>query len=246
MFESVSGQNLNIFERFLPLSSSRSETVSMDKITEMKKPVIDATVGLYPLIVVDVVNGCCSEKFERPELSITFSRIRQMIPRLREFADEYRRLGGKIIWVRSTPWTEEYLPKNINRLYCENPNATFYTEHDVEESVEFFDDTGPHGPDEISTKNTYSAFADANLQELFRKHRWDTYLLSGVFAEACVNATLIDGFTKGLFTIILSDLVETMDDEEQQVHKKHLITHQWPFMYGHVMTSSEFLKKLAK
>jgi len=212
----------------------------------MEKLVVNATVGLYPLIVVDLMKGCCSEKFERPEINIKFSRIRHMIPRLIKFTDEYRRLGGKIIWVRSTPWKEEYLPKNINRLYRENPHATFYTEHDVEESVEFYDWISPQEPDEIFTKNTYSAFANAHLQKLFRKHGWDTYLLSGVFAEACVNATLIDGFTKGLFTIILSDLVETMDDEEQQAHKKHLITHQWPLMYGHVMTRSEFLKKMAE
>lgn len=218
----------------------------MNKTAEMKKPVVNATVGWYPLIAVDLVNSCCSEKFERPEINITFSRIRRMVPRLREFADEYRRFGGRIIWVRSTPWRKEYLPKNINRLYRENPCATFYTEHDVEESVEFFDGIDPREPDEIVTKNTYSAFADVRLQKLFRSHRWDTYLLSGVFAEACVNATVIDGFTRGLFTIILSDLVETMDDKEQQAHREHLITHQWPLMYGHVMTSSEFLKKLAE
>jgi len=218
----------------------------MNEPSKMEKPVIKATVGLYPLIVVDLVKSCCSEKFERPEINITFNRIRQMIPRLREFADEYRKLGGRIIWVRSTPWREEYLPKNINRLYHENPYATFYTEHDVEESTEFCDGISPREPDEVFLKNTYSAFANVGVQKLFRKHRWNTYLLSGVFAEACVNATLIDGFTKGLFTIILSDLVETMDDEEQQTHEKHLITHQWPLMYGHVMTSSEFLRKLAK
>jgi len=218
----------------------------MDETSKMEKPVINATVGLYPLIVVDLMKSCCSEKFERPDINITFKRIRQMIPRLVEFTNEYRELGGKIIWVRSTPWRKEYLPKNINRLYRENPYATFYTEHDVEESVEFYDGISPREPDEIFTKNTYSAFADARLQKLFRKQRWDTYLLSGVFAEACVNATLIDSFTKGLFTIVLSNLVESMDDEEQQVHKKYLITHQWPLMYGHVMTSNEFLKKLAK
>ena len=211
-----------------------------------ERPSINASVGLYPLIVVDVVKSCCSEKFERPEIDITFNRIREMISHLIEFTDEYRRLGGKIIWIRSTPWREEYLPKNINRLYHENPYATFYTEHDVEESIEFYEGINPQEPDETFTKNTYSAFADADLQKLFQKNQWDTYLLSGVFAEACVNATLIDGFTKGLFTIILSDLVETMDDEEQQAHKKHLIAHQWPLMYGHVMTSSEFLRKLAK
>ena len=222
------------------------EMKCMAETSNIEKPVVNATVGLHPLIVVDIVKSCCSEEFERPEINITFNRIRKMIPRLIEFIDEYRRLGGKIIWIRSTPWREEYLPKNINRLYHENPYATFYTEHDVEESVEFYDGISPHEPDEIFTKNTYSAFVDVDLQKLLRKNQWDTYLLSGVFAEACVNATLIDGFTKGLFTIILSDLVETMDDEEQQTHKTHLLTHQWPFMYGHVITSNEFLKKLTK
>jgi nicotinamidase-related amidase len=210
----------------------------------MEKSTINATVGLYPLIVVDLVKSCCSEKFERPEIDITFSRIRRMVPKLRAFIDEYRKLGGQIIWVKTTPWTEKFLPKNINRLYHENPGATFYTQHDVEESVEFCDGISPREPDLVVVKNTYSAFADESLQKLSRKHRWDTYLLSGVFAEACVNATLIDGFTKGLFTVILSDLVETMDDKRQQAQKKHLLTHQWPLMYGHVMTSREFLQKL--
>lgn len=211
-----------------------------------EKNLVNATVGLYPLIAVDPINSCCSTKFERPEIDITFNRIRRMIPRLAEFADKYRKLGGKIIWVRSTPWKEEYLPININRLYHENPQATFYTDHGAEESIKFYPPIHPHRIDETHTKNTYSAFAEGSLHRLFQKHKWDTYLLSGVFAEACVNATLIDGFSRGLFTVILSDLVETMDDKAQQAHKRHLLTHQWPLMYGHVMTGPEFLEKLGE
>lgn len=218
----------------------------MDKMSkvQVEEPVVTATVGLYPLIVVDPTNLCCSEKFERPELDITYSRIRQMIPRLREFTDEYRELGGQIIWVRSTPWTEGFLPENINRLYHENPHATFYTRKDVKESIEFYNGISVHASDKTFTKNTYSAFADPHLQEFIKQQRIDTVLISGVFAEACVNATIVDGFTRGLSMIILSDLVETMDDKQQQAHKDHLLTHQWPLMYGHVMTSNEFLKKL--
>jgi len=211
---------------------------------EIEEPIINATVGLYPLIAVDPINSCCSEKFERPELDITYSRIRQMIPRLGKFTDEYRKLGGQIIWIRATPWTEEFLPKNINRLYRENPQATFYTQKDVEGSVEFYNGITVHASDKVFTKNTYSAFADQRLRDFIKKQGADTVLISGVFAEGCVNATIVDVFTRGLFTIILSDLVETMDDKHQQVHKKHLLTHQWPLMYGHVMTSNEFLKKL--
>lgn len=218
----------------------------MPKPSSVHKPAIDATVGLYPLIVVDVMNDCCSERFERREINITFHRIRQMTPRLVKFTDNYRKLGGKIIWVRSTPWRKQYLPKNINRLYRENPEATFYTEHNVKESVEFYDGVNPREPDEIFVKNTYSAFANTHLRNLFKKHQWYAYLLAGVFAEACVNATLIDSFSRGLFTVVLSDLVETMDDKEQQAHKRHLLTHQWPLMYGHVMTSTKFLSKLKK
>jgi nicotinamidase-related amidase len=216
----------------------------MDIMSKTEIPVISATVGLYPLIVVDPINVCCSEKFERPELNITYSRIRQMIPRLTKFTGEYRKLGGQIIWIRATPWTEEFLPRNINRLYHENPYATFYTQKDIKESVEFYDGIRVRASDKIFTKNTYSAFADPHFQKFIKKQGADTILISGVFAEGCVYATIVDGFTRGLFTIILSDLVETMDDKYQQAHKKHLLTHQWPLMYGHVMTSDEFLKKL--
>jgi len=218
----------------------------MNKMSKMEKPVINATVGLYPLIAVDPINSCCSKKFERPEWDITYSKIRQMIPRLRKFTDEYRKLGGQIIWIRATPWTEEFLPANINRLYHENPHATFYTQKNVKKSVDFYNGISVRARDRVFTKNTYSAFADPRLQKFIKQQGADTILISGVFAEGCVNATIVDGFTRGLFMIILSDLVETMDDKQQQAHKKHLITHQWPLMYGHVMTSNEFLKKLAQ
>ncbi len=218
----------------------------MDKMFNIEESVVNATVGLYPLIVVDPINSCCSEKFERPEWNIRYSKIRQMIPRLRKFTDEYRKIGGQIIWVRATPWTEEFLPGNINRLYHENPHATFYTQKDVGESVEFYKGISVQVTDKVFTKNTYSAFADPHLQRFIKKQGADTILISGVFAEGCVNATIVDGFTKGFFTIILSDLVETMDDIQQQAHKKHLLTHQWPLMYGHVMTSNEFLKNFAQ
>ncbi len=69
----------------------------------MEKFIIDTTVGLYTLIVVDLIKSCCSENYGRPEIGITFNRIRQMVPKLKTFTDAYRRLGGKIIWVKTTP-----------------------------------------------------------------------------------------------------------------------------------------------
>ena len=93
--------------------------------------------GLFPLVVVDPVKGCCGQEYERPEWNIHFSGVREVIPRLNGFVKRYRSLGGRIIWVKPTPWTEEYLPDNINRLYRENPKATFYVTENVDESSEF-------------------------------------------------------------------------------------------------------------
>lgn len=198
----------------------------MSKMSKIEEQVINTTVGLYLLLVIDPTNLCCSEKFERSEWNITYNKIRRMMPRLRTFTDEYRKVGGQIIWVRSTPWTEEFLPENINRLYHENLHATFYTQKNVKESVEFYNGIRVRAPDKVFTKNTYSAFADPHLQKFIKKQGADTILISGVFAEGCVNATIVNGFSRGLFMIILSDLVETMDDEQQQAHKNHLLTHQ--------------------
>ena len=47
----------------------------MAETSEVKKPVINATIGLYPLIVVDIVKSCCSEKFERPEINIARAHL---------------------------------------------------------------------------------------------------------------------------------------------------------------------------
>ena len=48
----------------------------------------------YPLVVVDPVRGCCGREYERPEWNIYFSRVRGTIPRLNDFVERYRGLGG--------------------------------------------------------------------------------------------------------------------------------------------------------
>jgi nicotinamidase-related amidase len=205
---------------------------------------INTSVGLHPLIMIDMIKGCSNKKFERHEWDISFERIRKMISGMREFTNIYRSLGAQIVWIRTTPWTEEYLPKNINRLYHENLHATFYTTHDVEESVEFCEELTIQPQDKIFTKNTYSAFANPNLLKFFQEKKEDTYLIAGIFSTGCVDATIIDGFTKGLFAIILSDLVETMDGRQDE--QQRLLNQSWPLMYGHVMTSQDFLNRLTE
>ena len=194
---------------------------------------------LYPLLIIDAVKGCCSIEYERPDWKLHFNKVRKMLPRLNSFAKKYRAIGGKIIWIKSTPWTEKNLPENINRLYHENPRATFYATNNAEDYEEFPSEIEEMPGDFIIEKNSYSAFTNPELGDLLDK---DTYLITGVYADGCVNATIIDGWSKGYFTYILSDLVESMDAPIKQNQKSFLINHAWPLMYGHVMTSTKYLK----
>jgi nicotinamidase-related amidase len=198
-------------------------------------------IELYPLLIIDAVKGCCGLEYERPEWNIHFSRVRKLIPRLNNFAEEYRGMGGRIIWVKPTPWTVEYLPENINRLYRENPQANFYVNENVEGYTEFPPEIEVMPGDIVVEKNSYSAFTNSRLIDLLNS---DIYLVAGVYADGCVNATIVEGWSRGLFTFILSDLVESMDDPVKQGQKNFLLSHGWPLMYGHVMTSREFLSLL--
>ena len=84
-------------------------------------------------------------------------------------------------------------------------------------------------------KNNYSAFTNLKLSELLN----DAYLISGVYSDGCVNATIVEGWSRGYFTYILSDLVEAMDSERKQNQKTQLLSYGWPLMYGHVISSKD-------
>jgi len=196
--------------------------------------------ALYPLVIIDVVKGCSGQEYERPEWKLHFHNIRQMLPRLNRFAHAYRAMGGKIIWVKSTPWIEQNLPEHINRLYHENPRATFYATNHVEDYAKFPSDIEVLSGDVILEKNNYSAFTNPELGDLLDN---GSYLIAGVYADGCVNATIIDGWGRGYFPYILSDLVESMDAPIKQSQKQFLLHHGWPLMYGHVVTSTAYLQR---
>jgi nicotinamidase-related amidase len=197
--------------------------------------------GAPPLVIIDPVKGCCGREYERPEWNIHFNKVRETIPRLNDFAKRYRTLGGRVIWVKPVPWTEERLPDNVNRLYRENPQATFYVTEKVDEYSEFQPGIEVDHEDRVVVKNNYSAFTNPCLEKVLDS---DTYLVAGFYADGCVNATIVDGWGRGYFTIILSDLVESMDGPVKQGQKRYLLSHGWPLMYGHVMHGEEYLRQI--
>lgn len=192
------------------------------------------------LIVIDPVNGCCHEDCEDPEMGITFSAIRKMIPRLNDFIEEFRKkIGGKVIFTNITPWTKEYLPENIQELY-EDPNVAYYSDGSAFE--EDFYIVKPKNSDLVVTKNNYDTFSIPNFDNILKENGVSYLVITGVFTDGCVLATVSGGFSHGYNLVILKDLVETTDVKIRQELCKYLIDYTFPVMYGKTLSSKELMK----
>ena len=191
------------------------------------------------LLVIDIVNGCCSEKCE--DSGITFKNIRAMVPQLKVFIENFRKTGCKIIFTNITPWTKKYLPQNIQLLYAD-PEAAYYSD-DTSGFPEEFYIIKPAKKDIIVTKNRYDAFADPKFRKVLKNNGIKYLVVAGVFTDGCVLATICGGFQAGYNFVILKDMIETTDVKIRQELSEHLKKYTFPVMYGKTMTGREFLEK---
>lgn len=195
------------------------------------------------LLIIDPVNSCAHEKCETPEWNIHFSKIRKILPNLDEFVKKYRReIGGFVVITTITHWRREYLPDNLNELYTD-PEAEYYSE-DTTGFDEEFHTVKPEKGDLVITKNTYDAFTNKDLLRELRKRRIKYIVVTGIFSDGCVLASIVSGFAKGFNFVILKDLIETTDSKKRQELQKLLIEFTFPKMYGKTIESKELLEEL--
>jgi nicotinamidase-related amidase len=196
------------------------------------------------LLVIDVINSCAGVDYEDRERDIHFSRIRQMVPSLSAFITAYRQLGGTVILMTTVPWQEPYLPDNINELYRNDERARYWSR-----------DTGGHGeqfygiPTEgtlVFAKKSYDAFTCEDFVNTLVKMQTRYVIVTGLFGDGCVLATICGGFSRGYHFIIAADLIETTDDEDRQMMQKRLKETMWPLMYGATVESRFILSAFAK
>ncbi len=204
------------------------------------KPYEKMTKDNTALVVIDIVNSCCHEKCETPEWGISFSKIRDMISKLDKFIDEFRNtIGGKIIFTNLTPWTKEFLPENINELYTD-PNTTYYGDGSDFEN-EFYV-VKPKEHDIVITKNNYDTFSNPEFDTILQKNGIKYIVMTGVFTDGCVLATIVGGFSHGYNFVILKDLVETTDKKVRQELCRYLIDYTFPVLYGKTIDSRELIE----
>jgi hypothetical protein len=90
----------------------------------------------------------------------TFHTRQSHVTKLNRFVYKYRTLGGQILWVKPVPWIAANLPDNINKLYQENLQATFYVQQHVKDYATFPAELEIAPSDMILEKPSYSAFTN--------------------------------------------------------------------------------------
>ena len=168
-----------------------------------------------------------------------------MLPKLNKFVKNYRKeIGGFVVITTITPWRREHLPDNLNELYTD-PEAEYYSE-DTTGFDEEFHTIKPEKNDLVVTKNTYDTFTDESLVKELKKRGIKYIVVTGIFSDGCVLASVVSGFSKGFNFVILKDLIETTDSKTRQELQKLLIEFTFPKMYGKIIESEELLKEMEK
>lgn len=196
------------------------------------------------LVVIDPINSCASEACEVPDRGIRFSKIREMLPKLDSFVKAYRRkVGGLVVITTTVPWTTEHLPANIQNLYTD-PRATYYSE-DTSGFAEQFYALDVEPTDVVIAKNSYDAFTNDVFAKTLKDRGIKYIIMTGIFTDGCVLATVVSGFSQGYNFVILKDLIETTDVAVRQELQINLIEFTFPKMYGKTITSEEYLSASA-
>lgn len=200
---------------------------------------VDARLDNTVLLVIDVIRSCAHEQYEDPQRGIRYTKIRQMIPSLAAFITSFQRLGGRIILTTTVPWQERYLPDNINELYRHDPQARYWSAGTEGDAEQFYGI--PTDGAAVFAKNSYDAFTNEDFVQALEEMAVRYIIVTGVFGDGCVLATICGGFSRGYRFIIAKDLIETTDDEERQALQQHLKGRLWPLMYGTTVEAEHIL-----
>lgn len=195
------------------------------------------------LLVIDVTNAWAHPKCEIKKWNVTFRKIREMVPKLQKFINDYQSVGGNVIYIKSTPWDKKHLAKNLIEFY-KDPAVCFYSRNIYSDKVRKFSDEfykiSPAKNDIILEKNSYDAFVNSQLNKILKKKKIKYLIPTGVLGDGCVHATIQGGFSQGYNYLILKDLVETTDLPIRQRLIKIMREFYWPMLYGKTINAKSF------
>jgi nicotinamidase-related amidase len=152
------------------------------------------------LLVVDMVNDFVTGVFGNP-------RSQAMVPRLAAVLTQVRAAGVPVIYCSDS------------HLAGVDVELTIHKDHAIRGTwgAEIVPALAPAPSDYSLTKRRYSAFFGTELEALLRELGIDTVILTGVATNGCVRHTAADAFFHGFKVVVVTDCVESRDEEGQQL-----------------------------
>lgn len=184
------------------------------------------------VLVIDNQNDSCHPDGVYARSGRDISLRQKAAHNTAEFIKEVRKYKVPVIfirvsnnkWTNSPAWTRQ--PRTEGAQACQEGTwgEQFY-------AVE------PLPGDPIVTKHRYSAFMGTDLDMILRSHRIETLIVTGGGTQACVEATVRDGFMMDYNIVVVSDCCGTPSIEEHEPALKRMAN-----LCGLVVESGELLK----
>jgi len=187
------------------------------------------------VVVIDMQNDFCSEEGALAKDGRDMTAIRSLVPRLQQFLDRARRKNVTIVFVATARGEEEVPP----------PMKELWIRHSLKNPIcvkgswgaEFIPEIQPKSNETVLIKTRYSAFINTDLDTRLCDLGIATLIVTGVATNVCVETTCRDGFMRGYYIVVASDLAGCTD---QKLHDCTLFNIDRYF--GTVTSSAEILR----
>ena len=196
------------------------------------------------IVVVDMLNDFCHrdgflgkgghDTSGAGQEPADLSSIEEMTPKLLHLIETARSAGLKIYFVRMIG-DDQYLPPmaqlrkfRLGRTGILCPEGKWGSEQ--------FDDFEPKPGDNIITKYVHSSFIGSNFEDILRRDKIKSLIITGVNTDVCCESTIRDGSMLGFYMIVPRDCVGAHTSE----------AHEWALaridrLWGVVTTSQEII-----
>lgn len=149
------------------------------------------------IVIVDLVYD-----FTNPLGKIYYPLNAELLPRIREFVTEARKLGSLIIYMQHTVTPEIIArsPKKTRECCLEGSGGEL-----IDERLQILPE------DLVIKKAKYSSFFNTSLKEELNKRDITTIVVVGTKTNNCVYATVLDAYNLDIRVFVPRELVGTAD-----------------------------------
>jgi nicotinamidase-related amidase len=176
------------------------------------------------VLVIDMQNDAVHPDGKLAKAGNDLTYVRQIVPRCAAFLAEARRLGLKVVHIRTTTLRDgqSSSPSWLRRI----ERGINETQAVLEGSwgAEICDELAPIPGEPIVTKHRSSAFRATDLDQLLRSNGVRTVVVIGESTVGCVAATYLDAAYHDYYNVLIEDCCAAFDKWEHDttiaLHRK--------------------------